>query len=400
MEKEKPLKKREQKDSEKEEDVPPRPKSIGLYRKISFFFIFLTILLIAGVFFLMFVSMTITVTPKSETINEKLITNVFDEDKNKRSSFAKEAVPGEVVQIDVADEQSFKATGAEIISQEIKGEVRIINEYNYSQPLVASTRLLTPDDKLFRIKETVTIPAGGEVKVAVRAEEPSEEMAVAPTRFTIPGLPAFQQDKIYAVNDDKFIYETQVRKYVQQTDIDQGLATLKGSLKEKVERQYGKEYKGNDNVIYEIDKNSMEVDLSAKVNDEADQFDIRISSLVNIVAFKTDSIKDLAKEKLISVIPNSKKLVSIKEDEMEYSLSNYNFDQGVATVEVSFSAETSLDETKGLIDKKKLVGLNEDQIVKFLESEEKFDDFQIEFFPSFIRKAPQLVDRIKVQISK
>lgn len=378
----------------------PRPRSIKLYRKISFFFIFLTLILITAVFLLAFVSMTITVVPKSETINEKIIVNVFDEEKNQKSNFSREAIVGEVIQVEVLKDNKYETTGAEIISRDIRGKVRIINEYGYSQPLVAKTRLLTPDDKLFRIIETINIPAGGEVEVEITADDPSEEMAVAPTRFSIPGLPAFKQDKVYAENDEKFIYETQIKKYVQQIDIDKGVSDLKEILRGEVEAQYGSQYKGNDSVIYEIDKNSIEIELGAGVNEEADEFEIKIKAIVNLVAFKTAEIKKLSEDKLASIIPSNKKLLSVSDEDMEYSLSNYSFKQGVATVEANFSALVALDEAKGLLDKSKLVGLNEDQIIKFLESEGKFDSFQIEFSPSFIKKAPQLTDRIKIQISK
>ena len=108
----------------------------------------------------------------------------------------------------------------------------------------------------------------------------------------------------------------------------------------------------------------------------------------------------MGKDRLISIVPSNRKLADISESDIEYSLSNYNFEQGVATVETGFSAQVIMNEVDDLIKRKRLVNLNEDQINKFLESEEKFDSFELKFFPSFIRKAPSLVDRIKIQIAK
>ena len=113
--------------------------------------------MILGVSYLTFVSVTITVSPKSERVPEKLIVNIFDKEKNQQSNFSQKSIPGEVVQIEVSQEKKYPTTGAEILDREIKGEVRIINEDNVSHPLVANTRLLTADDKLFRIKETVNV---------------------------------------------------------------------------------------------------------------------------------------------------------------------------------------------------------------------------------------------------
>lgn len=93
--------------------------------------------------------------------------------------------------------------------QKAVGSVVIYNEFSSSpQSLVATTRLETPDGKIFRITKGVTVPGmteqggvmtPGAVEVAVVADEAGEAYDVAPTRFTVPGFkgnPKF--DKFYA----------------------------------------------------------------------------------------------------------------------------------------------------------------------------------------------------------
>jgi hypothetical protein len=52
-----------------------------------------------------------------------------------------------------------------------------------------------------------------------------------------------------------------------------------------------------------------------------------------------------------------------------------------------------------LIDRKKLVGLNKQQIAQYLESFPEINDYRLEFSPSFISTAPNLPDRIEIKIN-
>ena len=79
--------------------------------------------------------------------------------------------------------------------QKAQGSVVIYNAYSdASQPLVATTRLETPDGLIFRITKGVTVPGmteGGEpgaVEVVVVADQTGEAYNVGPSEFTIPGF--------------------------------------------------------------------------------------------------------------------------------------------------------------------------------------------------------------------
>ena len=113
-----------------------------------------------------------------ERISNNMIFDVYD--KERASGESANGLAGVVNSLDLTYKKTYPATGEEIIGQEVVGEVIIINNYTKNQPLVATTRLLSPDGKLYRLKETVNVPAGGTVKAAVYADEPKEEMAIGP----------------------------------------------------------------------------------------------------------------------------------------------------------------------------------------------------------------------------
>jgi hypothetical protein len=100
------------------------------------------------------------------------------------------------------------ATGSKQVSQNASGKVIIYNKTTSSQKLIATTRLETPEGKIYRIREAVTIPAAkkagtqvtpGSVEVTAVADKPGADFNIGLTDFTLPGLksdPRYEQ--IYA----------------------------------------------------------------------------------------------------------------------------------------------------------------------------------------------------------
>jgi hypothetical protein len=312
----------------------------------------------------------------------------------------KESIEGAVEQIPIKEEGVFQATGAKVLGKEVTGKAIIHNNKGDKQILIATTRLMSPEGKVYRIKDRVEIAPNGEVEVEIYTDEPSEEMAIGPTRFTLPALWAGLQDKVYAESKESFSYNTQVEKHVQQIDIDKGLQDLKASMVDKVARQFGDNYKGYDKVIFEIDKNSLEVETTAKAGDKVADFSISLNARVNVVAFNNGEAERLSEGKFLSKAPTDKKVLGLDPAETEYALSSTDFKSGQAVVEASFVGFLAARKGDALVEREKLVGLNEDQIKGYLDGSDNFDSFKITFSPSFMKKAPILVDRIKVVIKE
>jgi hypothetical protein len=386
---------------DKEEKVPSQSRPVGFYRKISLVFILLTLVLVAAAFYFFLMKLTVEVTPKQERISDKITVTVSSDKPAEGINLSGEkAIIGTVEQIPVKEEKFFQATGANILGQEITGKVSIINNYNQSKTLIATTRLLSPDGKLFRIKDKVDIPAGGSKEVEIYTDEPSQDMAIGPTEFTIPGLWAGLQDKIYAKSSEAFVYQTQVEKFVQAIDIEKAAQDLKESLVKKVSDQFGDNYKGFDKVVAEIDKDSLQSSSTAVANDKTDQFTVSLSAMVNVVAFNSADAEKMAEEKLLSIVSSDKKILGLDKSKTEYGLSGTDFANKKATLEVSFVGTAMLSQADNVIKKEKLVGLSEAQINNYLRDLDKFSNFKLVFQPSFIKKAPMLVDRIKVIIKQ
>jgi hypothetical protein len=96
--------------------------------------------------------------------------------------------------------ESFPGSSVQQVSQKAQGTITIYNAYGAtSQELVATTRFLTPDGKIFRLAQSVTVP--GETKTAsgtltpssitapIVADQAGPDYNVGPvSKLTIPGF--------------------------------------------------------------------------------------------------------------------------------------------------------------------------------------------------------------------
>ena len=383
-------------------DIDDKPREVGMYKKIAYSFVFLTIILVAVVFYFTFVKLNITITPNSEHITDNLIIDIYNREQGSKVSLSKEVVPGIVEEIKTEETKKYPTSGTKIIGEEVNGKITIINNYTKNQPLVATTRVLSSDNKLFRIKNTINIPAKGSLEVEVYADNPTSAMAIGPTKFTIPGLWAGLQDKIYAESKTKFIYGQKVKKYVQKIDIENGINNLKEVLIEKVKNQIGKEYKGYDKIIHEILDNTIEIDIDSKTGQETKELKINMKASASVVAFSTKQVNDMVQAKLIKSLNNTKELVSFGQSKIVYNLSNYNIEQGTATIDVRFEGQVAPKQGAEILDKKKITNLKLNQLKDYLGSFSEIKSYEIVFFPSFLpkflQKVPYLVDRINIEI--
>lgn len=373
-------------------------RSVKLYRKIAFSFVALTLVLLAVIFYFSFVKVTIVLIPNQERISNNMIFDIYDSEKH--SNINKNSIGGLVKKVKIKNTKEYEATGTEVIGKEAVGKATIINNYNKNQPLVATTRLLAPDGKLFRINETINVPAGDQVEVDIYADEPSPEMAIGPTKFTIPGLWAGLQEQIYAENSEDIVYRQKVKKHILQEDIDNGVRDLKQELLAGAKTEINEKYKDYDQIIYKIDENSIVSDITGKVDEEKDNFIVLMEAEVIVVAFNDKTAIKLAQQKFTSSLPEKKELLSFDEKNIIYALNNYDHVEGVATVSSTFEGKVTLKDNTEIIDIDKILGLNREQLEVYLEEIPEIAGFEITFYPTFIKKVPRLVDRVSVEIKK
>ncbi len=378
---------------------PKVQKSVNLYRRLVWRFVIFTIVLLLVVFYFSFSKLNIVIFPKGEVINDSLLLKVSSIATTSEEMDAdfREQVAGTVKEMTVTEEKTFSATGEEFVGEEIYGKVEIINNSNKAQTLVATTRILSPDNKLFRIKNPVNVPAGGEVAVDIYTDKPSEDMAIAATNFTIPGLWLGLQDKIYAKSSEAFIYRQKVNRYIKASDIEQAMKEMNDLLLAKV-KSSGPLMSASDQVLYETLSPASFV-TSAKVGENKDNFTVTAKGSLVILSFSKDQVAKLTAAKLALLVPDDKELIDYNQNNITYTFDNYDSKTGVATIKASFTGTMILKNNTEIIDKKNLVNLNRQQLENYLKTFPEIKNYELRFFPSFINRAPRLPERISIEIN-
>jgi hypothetical protein len=380
------------KESEDIDNAALKNKSISLYRKIAIRFAIFAGIIALVVAYFCFTKLTISVSLNQELVNDNLIFDVYG---NGNPGDATRGLAGNVNHFDSEISGVYQATGVSTSAAQFAGQVTLYNNSPKDQPLVASTRLLSADNKLFRIKNSVDVKAGQSVDVAVYPDVASSDMAIAPTKFTVPGLWSGLQDKIYAESKTDFTFASDNKKIIQQSDVDAAVADLDSKLLDQVENSVGGSNNQYDEKKYVTSTPPTIESVDAKVGDVKDQFTVKIKNTVNIISFNSTDLIKLAIDTKAAEQNKDKSMFAVDKDSLKFNINTYDSNSNIANVSADFVLKSSSDNSN-LIDKTKIVNLNEDQLRSYLATIKEIKDYDLKFFPSFIKRAPGLVDRIAV----
>jgi hypothetical protein len=102
-------------------------------------------------------------------------------------------LPFEVVAIEKIATKSVPAESTEQANDPAQGRITIYNKQGNAQTLIKNTRFETPEGLVYRIHDSVTVPAGsdaapGTIEVTVYADAGGDRYNIGPADFTLPGL--------------------------------------------------------------------------------------------------------------------------------------------------------------------------------------------------------------------
>ncbi|MES2931140.1 MAG: hypothetical protein V4682_00390 [Patescibacteria group bacterium] len=102
-------------------------------------------------------------------------------------------LPFEILTVEKIASVEVESEGTETVNQSAQGTLTIENKQDVPQQLIKNTRFETPDGLIFRIRDSVTVPAAkggapGTLVTTVYADATGESYNVGATTFTLPGL--------------------------------------------------------------------------------------------------------------------------------------------------------------------------------------------------------------------
>ncbi|MDD5749608.1 MAG: hypothetical protein PHO91_02360, partial [Patescibacteria group bacterium] len=264
------------------------------------------------------------------------------------------------------------------------------------QVLVANTRLLTPDNQLFRISQRVEIPVGGQVEVWAQADQPGTEYISQPTNLTIPGLWEGLQSMIYAQSKDGLKMQSIPKYTVSQNNLD----TVEQQIKNQAETEALTKINSllPDNLKITPDRlfiNYQTISASP-LNQESAQTTLRQKITAHGLIFDQSDLVKASQEKFQNQLQGNEALLDFDDKNITYRVLEMNSEKGEVILEVAVSGFISSQAGHIAVDKEKIIGLSQEEIAAYLNSV-GIDRFQIYFFPRWLKTAPKFTDHIIIK---
>lgn len=352
-----------------------------------------------------FAQATVKVTPVQGRL---LLNHTFEA---KKTPTAEEL--GFVIVSSVSDveRKTLNAQGTEKVERKASGKITIYNNYSSTgQKLIANTRFESPDGKIFRIAEAITVPGykktgaettPGSIEVSVTADKPGAEYNVGAVDFSIPGFkgdPRF--GKIYAKSKAPmtggFVGEM---KKINETDKEKAVKEMEASLKERLIAEAKLEVPA-DFVLF---SDATYITFEEAVNSASSSggtAELSLTGKLHGLIFKK---KDLAKYIAAQVVPNyDGGDVNIPNlDKLTFRLANKESLANAGLDRVSFSIEgnaaivSSFNEAELI---KRLTTTPDRNYEKVFAQYPTIDKAEISFRPPWLRTVPKDTGRVKIEI--
>lgn len=205
---------------------------------------------------------------------------------------------------------SADATGVSSgTAQKSRGTVVIYNSFSAeAQSLVATTRLESPEGKVFRLSEGVTVPgmngtAPGAIEAQVIADQPGAEYNISATTFTIPGFKGSQKfEKFRAKSNTAMAGGSQATsadfRVISKGDLDAVEALAKQKAKEAFQEAVQKTLTEGERILEE----NLEITPTANASlpiagTVATSFEYKNTFSVRGFVFSESAIKDIIRTK-------------------------------------------------------------------------------------------------------
>lgn len=336
---------------------------------------------VAGlVFYTAFAKTTISITPSTV-------------DQNQTFEFTAEDVDGVRVEATVEDVYTY-SDFAGVVEEpgQATGTVIIYNNYSEAQPLVETTRLLSESGVLFRTAETVTVPAGSQVEVAIYADQDGVTGNIEPSKFEIVALWDGLKDNIYAESTTATTGGVVRNVVITQEHIDAALQLANESF-QAAAIEAAQEQANID--IGSLTSQSLSVAVteqvvSHSVGEQADELTITTQGTTDGLLF--------TKEKLSEAI-RAETGVEVKPERISYEVVTTGEQQNEQLV-VQASTALSADVTDAsFVNSKELTNKTANEIIQLLEQYPQVEDVTVHFNPFWTQRTPLDESHIVVKLN-
>jgi hypothetical protein len=368
--------------------LAPEPP-VGFYRTIAVSFLAVTLILLGVIIFFTSKKAIVVVVAKTDNKNINLDINV------ERQKTGGLSIAGIVTTTEFGWTQKYFPTGNKKMERSAVGSVVLHNETNTAQPLVKTTRLLTPTGVLFRLSDRVVVPANGQVSANVYADQQGASGNIGPSKFTIPGLNEEKQKVIYATSEKEMSGGVRTVGVLTETDLKSAESDYVEKVRGAIENSTEPHGPFNQKLVFVSDYS---VEADRKSGEEVDEFNLTGTSTVVIVYYSGDELKSILEKEISNRIDaNVEKALSVS-GEPQISLASYDLEKQKARLSTYQDVLVTLDANAGKLAAANFFGKNKDEIERHILSLGHVVGVDVKFSPSWMRSAPGVADRIQIVV--
>jgi hypothetical protein len=396
------------------EPRPSMPKTSKSFRK--------TILVLSGVLLIAAIGFGAYYFVPRATINLSVKEKVKEQDceitgdvSATSLDYEKEVIPAKVISVSDEITQSFNTSGSKSGSstgQKARGVITVYNEFSTSsQPLIATTRFVSEDGKIFRLVKDITVPGtkngeAGTVDADVVADQSGDGYNIGSAKFSIPG---FQNNsdkyaKIYGKstkamsggNSTGNDNSSSTPSAITDTDISQAKTQIQkaliDSIKKKIKDSAGSDWTVSDDAV-SVDEATYK--LSNTIGQTVSSFQITAQTKANALVFQEKNLKDM----VASIITKSSG-GNVKMDSANVSLEYGKLlpDFRAETLDIKVhgiskgSANLNVEKFK-----EDILGKTNDDFEAYLSSYPDIEKVEVTYWPPFVSsKIPMTAQRVDV----
>lgn len=294
----------------------------------------------------------------------------------------------------------FPATGKATEEKKAQGVIRVFNGFSaFPQKLVANTRFLSEEGKLFRSQGSVVVPGLGFLDIQVQAAEAGVEYNIEPSNFSLPGLfgnPAYTS--IYGKSSEAMSGGLQEEiTVVMESDLTEARDVLVKELQQDVRELLGARVVENmvllpEAIALEVKEASSPIKPGARL----DSFNFSAKVKGFATTFSKTDIENVVKARIQNSVKEHEKL-----NEETIQISYENVEMNTSSQGLSFDARALAllyDEIDPTDLKAHLTGVQREDAAAFLAKNIALKKVEISFFPPWLTYFPKDPNNVQVTL--
>ncbi len=304
-----------------------------------------------------------------------------------------------IKQIELTQEKNFPASPSDELEDKASGMVNIINNSNADQTLIATTRLLSPDNVLFRIQETVTVPRQGKTEVKAVADQPGPSSEIPAGRFTIPGLRQSLQEQIYAESSSAMKRMAKPGNKVTSLDFEKAKQELTDQLVpqalSKLREQLPNEAKTYA-IVYQNETTNEKPSVSAGT--QASEFKYQITEKLTAVFYDLSDLRSKLLDDMQNRQTDGKKVLSIEEESLTINLEKVYEDLSAADLKIKFLAQVTVTDPDKAFNKYDLIGRTPEEVKNYFDTIPGVIKAETALSPFWVKTVPTVPEHIQLLV--